>query len=80
MYLYNGDGHVVFRPLQIPVKIGGFFRSILNGEAFFYMQGDRAAGIYLALHKKGRDGGGEKEAAKSSQWFSGIPAGLLCAC
>jgi len=41
LYLYNMDGVLIFQPFEIPNEIKNFLVGLLNGESFFYMQGDR---------------------------------------
>ncbi|MGN7401956.1 ABC transporter permease subunit [Cytobacillus praedii] len=41
LYLYNMDGRLIFQPFEIPNEIKNFLVGLLNGESYFYMQGDR---------------------------------------
>ncbi len=41
LHLYNLDGMVISQPFEIPHEIKNFLAGLLNGEAYFYMQGYR---------------------------------------
>ncbi|WP_313798848.1 ABC transporter permease subunit [Cytobacillus sp.] len=41
LYLYNMDGKLIFQPFEIPNEIITFLSGLINGESYFYMQGDR---------------------------------------